>query len=750
MELYKNMLLEWAGEAGRTRTERLLWLSPDNETVVTIRIDSKKAQPTLQKRAELEEALEAGDARELTRDPYAHLSRREEDIKPEHRRRRDERWKIIAPLVQMIEEGDLRAFRFWSRNSPIAALAKHLRVRKAQVYKLLRQYWQRGQTKNALLPLYENSGWRNADDEIRKTQGAKEKAGVRKKLDGQEAKKVGPQSRFGEEDEPYGLSVTEDVLRRFRWGVKLFYETREVTSLFGAYKRTLQEYFNRGHRPGRDGALVPDMPPKSELPTYRQFVYWYNKERDPKRSQTARYGESHFNLKGRAVTGDSTQMAFGPGSIFQIDATIGDVYLVSSLDRSRIIGRPVIYFVQDVFSRMIVGLSVTLEGPSWLGMMLALENAAADKVAFCAEYGITIRREEWDCNHLCEALLGDRGELEGPNGDHLANAFDMRVHNTSPRRADLKGLIEQHIDVCNETTIIWLPGAVRGRERGDPDYRLDALLTLHGFRKLMILSALDYNNNHWIEGYRPDEFMIPDHVDPVPAKLWEWGKKNRNGHLRKKPTDVIRLNLLPEVKASVTHRGIKCDGLYYTCELARAGQWFERAREKKSWTISAARDPRNVERIYLRLDGGKRVETCYLLDADKAFRGRDWYEAAEEFEVRKQRKRASETGRTRTTAEYDAISRQIVAGEREETARAQGGQSDRARVLGIKPNRKRERDAEREANAWVLGGDPPPDTHSPAGDSERGSRGQGRDKKYIPPAQPMEKLRGVVQRRFQK
>src|SRR5918912_13007 len=222
MELYKNMLLEWAGETGRARTERLLWLSPDNGTVVTIRIDSKKAQPTFQRRAELEDALEAGDARELTVDPYANLSRREEDIKPEHRKRRDERWKIIAPLVEMIEGGDLRAFRFWSRNSPIAARAKRLRVRKAQVYKLLRQYWQRGQTKNALLPLWENSGWRNAGDENRRTQGAKEKAGVRKKLDGQEAKKVGPQSRFVEEDEPYGVSVTEDVLRRFRWGVKLF------------------------------------------------------------------------------------------------------------------------------------------------------------------------------------------------------------------------------------------------------------------------------------------------------------------------------------------------------------------------------------------------------------------------------------------------------------------------------------------------------------------------------------------------
>jgi len=37
---------------------------------------------------------------------------------------------------------------------------------------------------------------------------------------------------------------------------------------------------------------------------------------------------------------------------------------------SNIIGRPVIYAVIDTFSRLIVGLNVSLEGPSWTGPML--------------------------------------------------------------------------------------------------------------------------------------------------------------------------------------------------------------------------------------------------------------------------------------------------------------------------------------------------------------------------------------------
>ncbi|MBW4573588.1 MAG: hypothetical protein KME31_38255 [Tolypothrix carrinoi HA7290-LM1] len=55
----------------------------------------------------------------------------------------------------------------------------------------------------------------------------------------------------------------------------------------------------------------------------------------------------------------------------------------SAINRSWIIGRPTLYLVIDVFSRLIVGFIVTLEPPSWLGAMLALENATADKVFFC-------------------------------------------------------------------------------------------------------------------------------------------------------------------------------------------------------------------------------------------------------------------------------------------------------------------------------------------------------------------------------
>jgi len=399
-------------------------------------------------------------------------------------------------------------------------------------------------------------------------------------------------------------------------------------------------------------------------------------------------------------------MAFGPGSIYQIDATIGDIYLVSSLDRTRIIGRPVIYIVIDVFSRMITGFSVSLEGPSWLGAMQALENAAIDKVTFCQEYGIQITEEDWPCHHLPETLLADRGELEGYNADNLVKALNISISNTPPYRADWKGIVERNFRLSNDKFIHWLPGAIyKPRERGEKDYRLDAVLDLHQFRKLMILTILDHNKEHRMEWYRMDEFMIQEHIEPYPLDLWTWGIRNRAGHLRVKPRDILRLNLLPSGEATVTYRGIRFQRLFYSCDLALREQWFIRARERGSWKISVAYDPRNLGEIYLRLKDGQQLECCKLIDAESTFCSRDIHEAWDYFEARKQQRELAKSREYQSKATFNAQVEQIVNEATQQTVIAQGNtpsQSKRSRTQGIRQNRKAERDRERRNQAWQL------------------------------------------------
>ncbi|MEA4961583.1 hypothetical protein [Lutispora sp.] len=303
------------------------------------------------------------------------------------------------------------------------------------------------------------------------------------------------------------------------------------------------------------------------------------KEKNIQKALIARKGEKKYKLQHRAVLGKSDAETIGPGSMYQIDATIGDVYLVSRYNRNWIIGRPVIYAVIDVFSRMITGLYVGLEGPSWVGAMMALANAAMDKVNFCAEYGISISDEMWPCNYIPQTILADRGEIESKNIDRLIETLHVKVQNTPPYRADWKGIVEQYFRTINTKVKPLVPGFidVDFRQRGGNDYRYDAKLDIFQFTQIIIKCVLHHNEN-WLSSYNKDELMVADEVNPIPMKLWKWGVANRSGILRSYHEDIIKLNLMPVDKAMVTAKGIKYKKMFYSCDKAIQEMWFEKAR----------------------------------------------------------------------------------------------------------------------------------------------------------------------------
>jgi len=401
-------------------------------------------------------------------------------------------------------------------------------------------------------------------------------------------------------------------------------------------------------------------------------------------------------------------MAFGPGSLYQIDATIVDLYLVSSFDRTRIIGRPVLYLVVDVFSRMIVGMAVLLEGPSWLGAMLALDNAMSEKAAFCAEYGVEISPEQWNCHHLPKAILADRGEFEGYNADTLVFSLGITIHNTASYRADLKAIVERQFKILNEKFVHFEPGAViKHRERGEKDYRLDAVLTINEFRTLMIAHILNHNQSRYLKHYRKDEFMIADKVARFPIDLWNWGMENRTGHLRTLSRDVIRMNLLPRKEISVTPQGLHFEReLYYSCDPLLEAGLMMRKRGRKSPKVTIAYDPRTTDYIYLPGSDKREVTICPLTPAAKTFLGRDLYEARAYFNEETQDAELSQTRQIRSEAEFHAINNHVTenaiekAGEAHEKA---GDLPKSQRTRGVRGNRALENELDRKNNRWEFG-----------------------------------------------
>jgi hypothetical protein len=267
---------------------------------------------------------------------------------------------------------------------------------------------------------------------------------------------------------------------------------------------------------------------------------------------------------------------------------------------------------------------------------------------------------------------------------------------------------------------------------------LDAALTLHEFRTLLVHSIL-LQNRHRIESYRLQPDMIADHVEPRPIDLWAWGIVNRSGHLRQVDPNIVRTNLLPNAKANVTHKGIKYRGLHYACDRALREGWFVKARSSGSWQVDVAFDPRTVDTLLLRLPHGGGLEQCHLTEADQRFAGKPWEETDDlrlvQTEARDHSKTTDLQSRVDHQAHVDAVVRNAV----KEAAIANQGLTKAARQRGVRENRKAER-----LKDWAQTAATKPPSVSEAGNgngSEHPAMESKLQSNYVPPPSPLEMLR---------
>ncbi|WP_374635004.1 hypothetical protein [Paracoccus sp. (in: a-proteobacteria)] len=222
---------------------------------------------------------------------------------------------------------------------------------------------------------------------------------------------------------PQGLNVDGDVRKAFRDSVTRCYAKNKELKVTDCYNKCLELHFcdfSIDETTGRQKAVLREAHPR-----IWHFRYWLEQDNDLFGLARKRRTPRVYDKDSRGIWGTSLDEVIGPGSRYQIDATIADIYLISRFDRRKIVGRPVIYVVIDVFSRMITGLYVGLEGPSRVGEMMALANAASPKPDWCRSSGVEITDADWPCHSLPVALPADRGEMLGPAADTLIERFGL-------------------------------------------------------------------------------------------------------------------------------------------------------------------------------------------------------------------------------------------------------------------------------------------------------------------------------------
>lgn len=671
MPLTVNMVIKYENT---NEIERVLWIDYFNTYAYLIRIDKDTCKPILRKVDEIIDGLNNNYIKVVKEDSNIKIVN-EDEIPEKYKGVRDKSWSVINYIYKEPE-----IFDSSKRRKLIIEGSKKFNLSERAIYRYLFRYWQGGLCKNSLLPKYYKCGGKGKEKKSSLT-------------------KMGRPTKYGEN---IGINVDEDIKKIFKIAIEKYYYNNKLNSITTTYELMKKEFFIEDFKI-ENGIKIPVLKDNTHIPTIGQFRYWFQKERNIKKEISSRKSLKKYQLQNRPLLGESTSEAYGPG-LFQIDATVGDLYLVSRFNRSWIIGRPIIYVCIDVFSRAIVGIYIGLEGPSWAGAMMALANSAMDKVKFCKEYGMDISENQWPMHYIPESIVADRGEFEGKVAEGLINGLHVKIKNTPSFRADWKGIVEQYFRTTNIKIKPFLPGFINEdfRERGGKDYRLDAKLDLYQFTQIIIKCVLYHNNSHIIKNYDRDKVMIEDNVECIPINLWNWGIKNRSGMLRSYPEEIVKLNLLPIENATVTAKGIKYKGMYYSCELAIKERWFETARNNGSWRLLICYDTRNMNSIYIKNEDNRSYEKCFLLDYQEKYKDKTLEEISHLHYMEKlnEKKLENETSQSK----IDLITEiESIVNEANKLKSDGKKESKRSRLKGIKVNRSVEKEINRGREAFSLG-----------------------------------------------
>ncbi len=594
------MVIRWDTGTKPVSFERLLEFVPARHMWVVIDISKlQSGLPFYRPENEIIRALNNGEVTVATADPYSYVQGiTDADLSPVQLQIRDDAWAILG---SSFTDPSRPFFDSQVRGKAITALATKHKVSLASLYRHIHRYYARGQTPNSLATDYHRCGANNA---------------TRKSGD----KPRGRPPKYGK----LVTNITPEILTKLLPGLDKHYKNGGL-SFTDALSETKRESFVAsikwtGNRP--DVTLTDEGVGIS----VGQARYHYRRATNYNAVLRTRVGAKKFSRDLRGLPGHSTALAVGPGSQYQVDATVADGWVVHPWTRKPI-GRPNVYLIVDTYSHMVVGFLVTIGPLSYISSALAFEQACRPKGEVLKELELDISAELWPAEGLPHRILADRGELVSKNSDRFCSALDCTVSNTAPYRADAKGIVEQAFRQSNLHTMQWLDGFVDpNRDRGDALPKNLTDTDPKTFIRMLAVGLINRNMDR-LSGYPLSREHYADGVEPRPLHLWKWGMENRSGQLRVLPSARIRQRLLPRERARVTTHGITFRGLHFECDRLPASELGTIERSAGREDVEIAFDPRIVDQTFLIPSQVEaEMEPLHLTPRSKEYSGLSWVE----------------------------------------------------------------------------------------------------------------------------
>lgn len=600
-------------------------------------------------------------------DPYSELKYiSDNDIRM---KKAKENYKLIADVVSDPDVLYTPALRT-RKLKELAGDNNQLR----HLYRLIARWFQRGQSMCALASDYRSVGKKK---NFTVSPGRKSRTGTERPL------------------------CTDEFKKLMDGVIKKYVLKENGLSLRRAYAKLLNAYQEKH-------------PDSKELPTEGQLSSYYYRTYNRRQRNQKRNSSIIYNKDIKAKMGSVYETVSAAGEVYEIDSTPDNVYLVSSVDRSQCIGRPVLYSVTDRFTGMIVGIYVSLENAQYRSAAEALFCAISDKRKYFKENFNIDFDWNWNAKGIPAAVCADNAELEGSRIEVFARSHNVALINSAPYRADQKGSVESSIFLIQQELKQYLktsaPDVLTLKKAGAQDRRTDGFLDLNEYRTLVLRAVNTVNNRlrtKFPKGYLVKEFKSPD-------RFWDWAVATGNSDLQT-PHDLtkLRVSLLAQEKATVSREGIKCRSIRYTCpELERDG-WFDTDKDsKRPYDPVVVIDNGNAGNAWVFPDPGKKPNVfyaCRLKSEHEFLKGCCLYEAEQILKQLSEAGKRTTDQQNKIRAEMDKQVTDIVNEARARTAAAQSSLSRKEKLAQTKTSRQMEQNLDSRARAMDNQGSKVPD-----------------------------------------
>jgi len=303
----------------------------------------------------------------------------------------------------------------------------------------------------------------------------------------------------------------------------------------------------------------------------------------PEPSRRARAGARLEGLAG----GDAADRASRPLDVVRIDHA--PLNLIALDDRRRLpLGRPWITLAIDMYSRMVLGFSISPDPPGSVAAGTCIAHAVLPKEMWLAKRGVD---GSWPCwGFPARIRIDDRREFRTQALRRACARYNMRLEYESPAQPHAGAHIRRLLGSFSRA-LANLPGAPFAQPAAATRYAANGALTL-------TLAELEL----WLTEYIVCIYQTKRRwSEASPLERWTaaaCGDGAGTG-LLDRPTDEdhIRLDFLPYVERTVQAYGVAIDGIHYYSDVLRRFAGGSQAGSQRSFIFR--RDPRDLSTVYL-------------------------------------------------------------------------------------------------------------------------------------------------------